>query len=48
MGMKSAPAKGFKLNVGGRSLADDSWAAWVPTGGRVCDVDAAGELHFAK
>ncbi|MBM4050639.1 MAG: hypothetical protein FJ279_36545, partial [Planctomycetes bacterium] len=46
LGLKSAPGKGFKLNVGLRTLADDSWAAWVPTGGRVCEVDAAGALNL--
>ncbi|NCO39277.1 MAG: hypothetical protein COZ06_11785 [Armatimonadetes bacterium CG_4_10_14_3_um_filter_66_18] len=46
LGMIAAPAKGLKLNVGLRTLADDSWAAWVPTGGRVCEVDLAGEVQL--
>jgi hypothetical protein len=48
LGLTAAPARGFKLNLGLRTLADDTWSAWVATGGRICEVDVAGELHLAK
>ena len=46
MGLDSPPANGFRANVGIRSLADDSWTAWIPTGGRVCEVDVAGTVQL--
>ena len=48
LGLPAGGVKGIKLNVGLRSLADDSWAAWVGTGGRICEVDLAGELRLTQ
>jgi hypothetical protein len=48
MGLTAPPAKGLRLNVGRRILAGDFWAAWVATGGRICEVDSAGELRLAE
>lgn len=48
LGLTAAPEDGFKLNVGLRSLANDSWAAWVPTGTRICEVDQGGDLHLTE
>jgi len=30
------------------SCASGSWLAWVPTGGRICNVDDAGELRLVE
>jgi len=34
------------MNLGVRSAVSDTWLAWVPTGGRICDVENAGELRL--
>ncbi|NOZ22010.1 MAG: hypothetical protein GXP25_13090 [Planctomycetes bacterium] len=48
MGLKPENVKGFFFNLGVQCAADGQWIAWVPTGGRLCDVDSAGELHIEK
>ena len=46
MGLKAANAKTLLLNMGLSCTANGAWAVWAPTGGRVCDVDLAGELRL--
>ena len=49
LGVSSVPPPDKWLtNIGVRSVASGTWLAWAPTGGRICNVDAAGELHVAK
>ncbi len=37
--------KVWPMNIG--VLSSGTWLVWVPTGGRICNVDEAGELHLA-
>ena len=46
MGMTAATAKVLRFNVGMHSKSESSWITWVVTGGRICDVDNAGELRL--
>ena len=48
MGLRSAPTDGFKLNVGLLRALGGSWTVWIPTGGRICEVDMAGEILLEK
>ena len=48
MGLTTAPTGGFKLNVGLLRSLGGSWAVWIPTGGRICEVDMAGELRLEE
>ena len=43
-----APPEKWLMNIGVRSVPAGVWLAWAPTGGRICDVDKAGELHVGK
>ncbi|MEW6354979.1 MAG: hypothetical protein AB1696_01520 [Planctomycetota bacterium] len=44
MGLKAADIETLLFNLGLSCTATGSWLAWAPTGGRLCDVDKAGEL----
>ena len=44
MGMSPGHAKVLRFNIGMRSKAESCWIAWLLTGGRICNVDSAGEL----
>ena len=48
MGMKPETAKKLRFNIGMHSKADSLWLAWVRTGGRICNVDNAGELWLEQ
>ena len=41
------PPRDWRMNVGILSTSSGAWLTWVPTGGRICDVDMAGKLHLA-
>ena len=47
MGMNSEHARVLRFNIGMHSKDEGCWVAWVLTGGRICDVDSAGELRLA-
>ena len=36
--------KVWPMNVG--ALSSGTWLVWVPTGGKICNVEEAGELHL--
>ena len=40
--------KAWLMNIGIRSVAAGTWVVWVPTGGRICNVDDAGEVRLIK
>ena len=40
--------RNWRMNLGVAAGAGGSWLAWVPTGGRICDVDMAGELRLGE
>ncbi len=45
LGVSSAnPPRVWLMNLGVHSMVSDTWLVWTPTGGRVCEVDKAGEL----
>jgi len=48
MGLKTADVKTLLFNMGLSCTASGSWVAWAPTGGRLCDVDLAGELVLVR
>ena len=43
-----APPEGWQMNIGVHSVPTGTWLVWVPTGGRVCDVENAGILRLAE
>ena len=48
LGLKPANARPLNFSIGVRSVADDCWVAWTPTGGAIYQVDQAGELRFEQ
>jgi len=48
LGLLGPNVRTYNMNVGLRTLADESWAAWVGTGGRICQVGLAGELRLGE
>ena len=45
---KASPPRDWLMNIGVRSVPTDTWLVWVPTGGRVCDVENAGVLRLKE
>jgi len=48
MGLKADHVKTLRFNMGLSCIANGAWAAWVPTGGPLCNVDLAGELKLKR
>ena len=48
MGMHAATAQRLRFNIGMHSQTEGTWLTWVLTGGRICEVDNAGELHLMR
>ncbi|NOZ20694.1 MAG: hypothetical protein GXP25_06350 [Planctomycetes bacterium] len=49
LGVSAAPPpEKWLMNIGVRSVTSGTWLAWAPTGGRICNVEDAGELHLIK
>ena len=48
MGLKASDVKALLFNMGLSCTANGAWSVWAPTGGRVCDVDLAGELTLKR
>lgn len=44
----AAPPAAWAMNLGVHSTRHETWAVWVPTGGRICNVQDAGEMRLAK
>ena len=44
----TSPPKAWLMNIGVRSAASGTWLVWVPTGGRICNVDDGGELRLEQ
>jgi hypothetical protein len=44
----ATPPAAWAMNIGVRSSVHDCWLVWAPTGGRICNVQDAGELRLAK
>ena len=42
------PPRTWFMNIGVRSTPARTWVVWAPTGGRICNVRSAGELHLPK
>ena len=42
------PPKAWLMNIGIHAASSGVWLVWVPTGGRVCDVENAGTLRLGK
>ncbi len=48
MGLKASDVKALLFNIGMQCTANAAWIAWTPTGGRLCDVAAAGALVLKR
>lgn len=48
LGLKPATTRVLLFNLGVRSMAEDNWLAWAPTGAEIWRVDDAGELRMEK
>jgi len=46
LGIDPGKVKTLQFNLGVRRTTPSCWIAWVPTGGRICDVASAGELRL--
>jgi len=42
------PPRTWFMNIGVRSASTGTWLVWVPTGGRICNVEDAGELRLDR
>ena len=48
LGVKPTRPTELAFNIGVRVFAEDTWVAWVPTGGPLCHVDLAGLLRLDR